>query len=134
MYSFIPSFNEFFNSLNSFEKKLILWSCIYNPHCPASFYGLMLQSTEDYNKDALTQNYYGSNALYVPNIRYQLKDFQTKDLDLLRLDMKQLDGTLLSDIVGKFCQVHNIFICYSNAELDLITSNSNLYPELIQNL
>lgn len=100
---FVDEFNNFFNSLNNFEKNLIMWCSISNSECPYEFFKLILDQTEDQNKKAIETNYIGRIT------NKNLIDFTPNEEQHLKYKMKELDGTLLVDIVWECLKSHKIF-------------------------
>jgi hypothetical protein len=102
---FTEDFKSFFNSLDAFGKKLVLWSSVDNSECPYEHYLLVLESVEKYNKNGLKSNYYGNRT----DKKVMLKPFTPDEEKKLKRCLEELDGTLLSDIFSKSLQTHKIF-------------------------
>lgn len=103
---FIEEFKTFFETLNDFEKKLILWCSVSNYECPEEYFKLVFDSVELENKSALCDNY--CDKFYYLE-KKQLKIFDKNEAKYLKKELVELDGTLLCDIVSSSLKTHKIF-------------------------
>jgi hypothetical protein len=99
-------FNEFYkNNRSQFVENLILWSVVFNPECPEAIYKKILkEKIKEDDKEAFTNNYIGSRTT-----DYKLLKVTETNLNKLGKAFYELDGTLLSDIVGNYMETHKIF-------------------------
>ena len=95
----------YYDNANELTKRLIDWCCIDNHEITEDYFNWLLKNRiEKYNKSAFKQNYSGEK------IKLELKPIEDNDIDYLDKKIKELDGTLLVDIVFKFMRTHKIFI------------------------
>jgi hypothetical protein len=104
---FTKNFKIFYLSLNNYQKQVIIWCSISNHECPEEYYKLVLDFVEIYNKQAVTDNYCGKHYLLK---KPQLKAFDNNEKQYLSKKFKELDGTLLIDVIWGSLKSHKIFI------------------------
>ena len=101
------NFEVFYNELNHDQKNLINFSLVHNPKISISTYQYLLKyKINKYDKKAFSINYSGNS---VPNKKYILKEVTTNNLNKLKQNLDELDGTLLSDVVSQYIRNHKIF-------------------------
>lgn len=103
---FTKEFKKFYLSLNDYQKKVIEWCSISNHECPEEYYKLVWDSVELWNKQAVTNNYCEKHYLLR---KPELKAFDTNEKKYLSEKFKELDGTLLVDIIWRSLSSHKIF-------------------------
>jgi hypothetical protein len=109
---FVDKLEKYYNDASSFQKQIILFCAVNNDDCnPDRFMILYDKQTEitPYLRRAMMKNFlvnyktqnYGKTGL-LPEIT---------DKDIIHIDTKirELDGTLLCDIIWDFMRRHKIF-------------------------
>lgn len=96
----------YYDNADEFTRRLIDWCCIDNNECPEQYFNWLLENRiEKHNKQAFIKNYsYGIKETV------ELKPITDEAIDYLDNSIKELDGTLLVDIVFCFMRTHKIFI------------------------
>jgi hypothetical protein len=101
--------NENYNKMDDFEKKLIRFTSLSNQDFPPSLFKDFLQmETRQYGRDTFTKAYHCYHP-YPEDKRVKLKSLSVPALDKLMKKMKELDGTLLVDVVRMFMETYKIF-------------------------
>jgi len=108
---FVPKLQEYYEDSNEFTKNLIRWCCIQNKRCTYDIFNYLLPFIREYNKDAFRKNYNGELRTLDDS---GLKEITDEDISYLDTRIKELDGTLLVDIVWRFMKDHKIFYSKSN--------------------
>jgi hypothetical protein len=105
MIQFVEIFDKYYKSKNNFQKGLIDFLLTDNPEITDEIYMFLLNNRiSELDKTNFQYNYNGEMK-----VKHKLKTITKKDLNKLDIDFKQLDGTLLCDVVGEFIKTHKIF-------------------------
>jgi hypothetical protein len=103
---FTKKFKKYYLSLNNYQKQVIIWCSICNHECPEEYYQLVWDSVELYNKQAVKNNYCEKHYLLK---KPELKAFDNNEKIYLSDKFKELDGTLLIDVIWISLKSHKIF-------------------------
>lgn len=96
-------FNDFYHNQNEYSKKKINFWSVANHEMPEYKYKYLLENViETFDKKPFTRNY-----LYKELIK--LKPVTTEDLNELSIQLCELDGTLLGDILDRYMRSHKLF-------------------------
>ena len=96
----------YYESACEFERELIDWYCIHNKYCPLEYFEYLRDhKIEEDEKAGFESTYFDcrtSEEVYLKEI---------DDVDIAELDrwMKELDGTLLCDLVSGWMRDHKVF-------------------------
>ena len=102
---FVEKLQNYYDNSNKHTQRLIEWCCVNNNRCTEKIFQFILNRTIKENRKSLIMNWDGEMI----DEEIILKDITNDDIDYLRTEIRELDGTLLVDIVWKFMQKYKIF-------------------------
>lgn len=105
MIQFVEIFDKYYKSKNKFQKGVIDFLLTDNPEITDEIYLYLLNNRiSEIHKSDFQYNYDGEIK-----VKYKLKKITNQDLNELDRYFKELDGTLLCDLVRRFIKTHKIF-------------------------
>lgn len=102
---FVERLQHYYDESPTYKKKMINWWCVNNHECSFQNFELMNAKVDKAFRRNHAINYVGNSCG-----NKQLKDITDEDIKYLDLQMEELDGTLLGDIVHAFMKEHKIFV------------------------
>ena len=103
---FIKTFEDYYNLKTDFENYLIDLTLIFNPEITEELFQYLLgNKIKEIDKTAFTYNYQGNKSTAL----YQLTEVTDNNLTELDRYFKELDGTLLCDLVARYLRNHKVF-------------------------
>ena len=111
---FVDKLQKYYNKTCSFQKSLLLFCAVGNKECnPERFiilYDNKFNKTnyEKYEQRAMVINFLGNYKIETDD-KIELQEITDEDITYIDTKMKELDGTLLVDIIVRFMETHKIF-------------------------
>ena len=104
--NFTKEFKKFLTSLKEFERNWVLWYVVMNYECSIESFLLLLDTlnNETWKKVSFTSNFISSMRK-----EHYLNEFTETESNYLREKLRELDGTLLCDIISRTLKNHKIF-------------------------
>lgn len=81
------------------DEYKLAWGLIENPNCPPEFFLKYLEKQSDWQKPIFLHNF----------LLAQRERVTHRDIEDIKRQLEELDGTLLSDLIGRFGKKDGIF-------------------------